>query len=133
MATHPTPAPAPASPSPGAEKREAAATTIRVGADVVTLVNVFTVAPERQQALVDLLVEATERTMRRLPGFVSANIHRSYDGHRVVNYAQWRTRADFDAMLRHPDARPHMEAAAAMAAFQPTLCEVAAVHHAGGA
>ena len=45
--------------------------------DVFTLVNVFTVTPEKQDTLVQLLIEATNKTMRRLPGFVSASIHRS--------------------------------------------------------
>ena len=48
--------------------------------DVVTLINVFTVAPEDQQRLLDVLAEATESVMRGLPGFVSANLHRSLDG-----------------------------------------------------
>ncbi len=65
-------------------------TRIATGQHIVTLVNVFTVAPDRQQALVDLLVAATEQTMCHQPGYVSANIHRSLDGTKVVNYAQWR-------------------------------------------
>jgi len=32
--------------------------------NVVTLINVFTVRPEQQQRLVDLLVEATESVMK---------------------------------------------------------------------
>lgn len=50
-------------------------TTIATEEDVMTLINVFTVDPGRQQELVDLLVEATDALMRELPGFVSANIH----------------------------------------------------------
>ena len=69
---------------------------------VVTLVNVFTVAAENQQRLIDLLIQATEQTMKHLPGFVSASIHRSFDGTKVVNYAQWCSRADFDAMRQSP-------------------------------
>ena len=57
---------------------------------VVTLINVFTVAPEDQQRLLGLLVEATESVMNKLPGFVSANLHKSLDGTKVTNYAQWR-------------------------------------------
>ena len=60
--------------------------------DVVTLINVFTGAPEHQQRLVDLLVEATEEVMGGLAGFVSANLHKSLDGTRVTNYAQWASR-----------------------------------------
>jgi quinol monooxygenase YgiN len=97
---------------------------ITKGNPVVTLVNVFTVAAENQQRLIDLLIQATEQTMKHLPGFVSASIHRSFDGTKVVNYAQWRSRADFDAMRQNPQAQPHMAAAAALAAFDPILCEV---------
>ena len=98
--------------------------TIRKGRDVLTLVNVFTVRPENQQKLVDLLVEATDKTMKKLPGFLSASIHRSLDGTRVVNYAQWRSKTDFDAMRQNPAAQPHLAAVAAIATFDPILCEV---------
>jgi heme-degrading monooxygenase HmoA len=99
--------------------------TIGKGQDVLTLINVFTVKREDQDKLVRLLVDATEQTMKRLPGFVSASIHKSLDGTRVVNYAQWRSKADFEAMQKHPEAGPHMKAAAAIATFEPILCEVA--------
>ena len=99
--------------------------TIAAGRAVLTLINVFTVSKDDQQALVDLLVEATEQTMKNLPGFVSASIHKSYDGTKVVNYAQWRSREDFEAMQKHPKAMPHMAAAARLAKFDPILCEVA--------
>ena len=98
--------------------------TIESGAQLMTLVNVFTVAPDRQAELVDLLVRATHETMRHLPGFVSASIHRSMDGKKVINYAQWRRDADFRAMLENPDARVHMEAAGRLASFEPIGCEV---------
>ncbi|HEX8671593.1 MAG TPA: antibiotic biosynthesis monooxygenase family protein [Longimicrobium sp.] len=106
------------------------ASEIRTDAGVMTLINVFTVAPERQQELLDVLVEATECVMRHQPGFVSANLHRSHDGTRIVNYAQWRSREDFEAMLRDPRARPHMSQAASLAQFDPIVCEVAFVDHA---
>jgi quinol monooxygenase YgiN len=82
---------------------------IAKGAGHVTLINVFTVEPADQQRLVDLLVEATGRTMRSLPGFISASIHKSLDGVRVVNYAQWASQADFKAMLQNPAAQEHMK------------------------
>jgi heme-degrading monooxygenase HmoA len=62
--------------------------------------------------------------MRHMPGFVSANIHRSLDGKRVVNYAQWESLEAFEAMRKNPKAGPHMQAAAALAQFEPILCEV---------
>ncbi|MDQ6769907.1 MAG: antibiotic biosynthesis monooxygenase [Gemmatimonadota bacterium] len=98
--------------------------TIQKGRKLMTLVNVFTVAPEKQNELADLLVRATEKTMRHLPGFISASIHRSLDGKRVINYAQWGSQADFEAMQKHAEARPHRQAAAALASFEPIVCEV---------
>jgi quinol monooxygenase YgiN len=74
----------------------------------VTLINVFRVGPENQQKLVDMLVEATEKTMKNVPGFVSASIHKSLDGLCVANYAQWRSREDFEAMIGDPRAQAHM-------------------------
>ena len=91
---------------------------------VLTLVNVFTVPKGKQDALAKLLIDATNQTMRHQPGFVSASIHKSLDGTKVINYAQWRSRDDFDAMTRSSEVRPHMQAAAAMAEFEPILCEV---------
>jgi quinol monooxygenase YgiN len=76
---------------------------------VVTLINVFTVERANQQKVLDLLVNATEKTMKNLPGFVSASIHKSLDGVRVVNYAQWRSQADFEAMTKNPEAQAHMK------------------------
>ncbi len=98
--------------------------TIKPAAGLLTLVNVFTVKPADQQKLVDTLIEATEKTMKHMPGFASASIHKSLDGARVINYAQWRSREDFEAMSRNPEAKPHMAAAAALATFDPILCEV---------
>jgi antibiotic biosynthesis monooxygenase (ABM) superfamily enzyme len=65
-----------------ATRKEVHMSTIDRNADLMTLVNVFTVEPENQEKLVTLLTEATEQVMRSLPGFVSANIHRSLDGNR---------------------------------------------------
>jgi len=103
-------------------------TSINTRNDVVTLINVFTVEPARQQELVDLLTRATDETIRHIPGFVSATIHKSLDGVRVTNYAQWRSREDFEAMLRNPAASPHLKEAAALAtSFEPHLYQVSDV------
>lgn len=98
---------------------------------MLTLINVFTVEPEKQRELVTLVIEATNSTMKHMPGFVSANIHRSLDGKRVVNYAQWESMAAFEAMRKDPKASSHMQAAAALAQFEPILCEVSEAMSAG--
>lgn len=99
-------------------------TNIAKDKPVVTLINVFTVEPENQQRLIDVLVEATQAVMNKLPGYVSANIHRGLDGRHVANYAQWRSVEDFEAMLKNPEARQHMEEASRLASFAPALYQV---------
>jgi antibiotic biosynthesis monooxygenase (ABM) superfamily enzyme len=61
--------------------------TIQANDGIITQINVFTVAPEKQQELIDLLAEAAAFASA-LPGWISASVHRSLDGTRVVNYAQ---------------------------------------------
>jgi quinol monooxygenase YgiN len=98
--------------------------TIEKDRKLMTLVNVFTVKPEKQAELADLLIRATDETMKELPGFVSASIHRSLDGTKVVNYAQWRSQADFAAMRENPKAQTHMKAASELGKAEPIVCEV---------
>lgn len=96
---------------------------------VATLINVFTVAPERQHELVALLAHATEETMKHLPGFICANFHVSEDGQRVINYAQWESADHYWAMRADPGARVHMDLAATIATdVQPRLFTVASHH-----
>ncbi len=102
-------------------------TTISTEQDVATLINVFTVRPEDQQRLVDVLSQAAS-TMKRLPGYISSNIHKGLDGTRVVNYVQWRSPEDFEAMLENPAAAPHMQEAADIAEkYEPLFYEVSFV------
>lgn len=104
-------------------------TTITKLNQVVTLINTFTVKPGQQDALVQILDEATEQVMRHIEGFVSANIHKSLDGKYVANYAQWRDEAAFRAMLTNERAKEHMGRAAALAEkFEPILYTVSAIH-----
>ena len=104
-------------------------TTIEEHAPLVTLINVFTVAPERASELADLLRVATEEKMQFVPGFISANIHVSTDGTRVVNYAQWDSAEAYSAMLANPTTQQHMSDAAALAiSFDPHLYTVESVH-----
>jgi heme-degrading monooxygenase HmoA len=98
--------------------------------EAVTLINVFTVESERQQALVDLLAQATEEVMSKQPGYLSARIHRSLDGTRVANYAQWRSRADVEALAESSEAAAHMRRVRALASFEPVLYEVVFTHRA---
>ena len=71
-------------------------TTIQTDAGVITQINVFTVPDGGQQALIELLIQAAQASSK-VEGWISASLHRSLDGGRVVNYAQAR---DQEAMAR---------------------------------
>ena len=104
-------------------------TTIEQNSGYATLINVFTVDPDRAAELAALLHTATDDVMRHRPGFRSANIHLSTDGTRVVNYAQWDSAEAYRAMLDDPTTQQHMREAAAMAiSFDPHLYTVESVH-----
>jgi Antibiotic biosynthesis monooxygenase len=61
--------------------------TITANTGIVTQINVFTVPEGGQQTLIDFLQEAAKFSSST-PGWLSASVHRSRDGTRVVNYAQ---------------------------------------------
>jgi quinol monooxygenase YgiN len=105
-------------------------TVIRVGDEPVTLVNVFDVEAEKQQQLVDLLIDGTEKVMQHRPGFVSVNLLASNDGTRVVNYAQWRSPDDVKATMADPNVQGYARRAAELAQAAPHVYSVVSVHHA---
>lgn len=67
--------------------------------------------------------------MRHQPGFISATIHRSLDGVRVVNYAQWKSKEAFENMLHNPEAQKHMNEALSVSSPEPHLYQVVSVHN----
>lgn len=82
----------------------------------------FTVAPEKQLELVELLKEGTQKAMSKLPGYISANLHVGDDQKTVTNYAQWATLQDYQNALKDEEALKHMKQAASLASeFKPVL------------
>ncbi len=101
--------------------------SITKGDRPMTVINVFTVAPEQQTRLVDLLSRATESSVRHVPGFVAAALHRGLDGTKVTMYAQWRTQDDYARMRERPDSSPFLAEALTIARFDPGFYEVAEI------
>jgi HD-like signal output (HDOD) protein len=95
---------------------------------VFTLITVHHCTAENQPQLTALLTEAANSIYRHLPGFASASVHRSLDGVRVTNYAQWRTRAEFEAVRGNPAVAPFIEQVRALISDADAhLYEIAAV------
>jgi heme-degrading monooxygenase HmoA len=61
---------------------------------LITLINVFETKPEEQPTLIERWMRFAEEAKDE-PGLIGAALHRSIDGTRVVNYAQWRSEADY--------------------------------------
>ena len=99
-------------------------THISADSGVVTSINVFTVEPKNQQRLVDLLTQATDMSVSKAAGFVSASLHRSVDGTKVTMYAQWASAEDYRAMREDPTPLPYLQEALTIATFEPAMYEV---------
>lgn len=69
---------------------------------VCTVINRFTMAPEDQQALADILTTDIMPTLAREPGFLSTKLHRSTDGTRLVQVTEWRMPEDHFACMKSP-------------------------------
>ncbi len=65
-----------------------------------TVITTFEVTPATCQAMLDELTDACDQFISKQPGFIGAAIHVNDARTRVANYSQWRTRDDFQAMLR---------------------------------
>ena len=83
--------------------------------EIFTLINIFTVTPQRQDAVVKSLRDFTEQHARFCSGFIGASVHASLDGHRVVNYVQWKTHDDLDVMMAGAPAKAHVAEVGALA------------------
>jgi heme-degrading monooxygenase HmoA len=104
--------------------------TIRIGSDITTLVNVFTVDPGNQQKLVQILKEGTESFFSKQPGFISSSVHASKEGGRAINYSQWQSAKDIENFRKDPKFAPYIQRLAAIAKAETILCEVVEVNHA---
>lgn len=82
-----------------AAPQESTVATIIPAQPICTMINTLIVKPEKQQEVLAYLRQMTEEAVVTAPGFISANFHLSKDGTRIVNYAQWRSVEDLQAML----------------------------------
>ena len=73
------------------------------------------------------LVEASKSIVSAGWGWISANLHISEDRKHVANYAQWRSKAHYDAFLNDPGTKAHLGKAAGLAiSFDPIIYELRA-------
>jgi quinol monooxygenase YgiN len=79
--------------------------TISKDQDVITVMAIYATQPEEQQRLIDTVRDFTLAAMRLQSGFISSTIHRSLDGVRVINYAQWKSQEEYFAFIKNADVK----------------------------
>ena len=98
-------------------------TTISQEGNLVTVINKFSIEPENQKMLLNQL-EGLKAVVEKLPGFISANVHRSLDGKRVVSYAQWDTKESYQAVYMNSEAGRLIDEIKKIAKFTWNIYEV---------
>jgi heme-degrading monooxygenase HmoA len=88
------------------------------------LINVFTVAPDQQERLIELLTKVTGEHVRNAPGFMSSTLHRGLDGTKVTMYAVWESEEAYAAMRNDPGPAAYLQEALSIATFDPGMYEI---------
>jgi quinol monooxygenase YgiN len=104
-------------------------TTIESNSGVATLINVFSVDPQRCEELRGLLQASTERVICKLQGWISTNILESIDASRIIIYSQWKSVGDIDALRSNPELAAYFPKISALAAMEAVVCDVSYVRH----
>lgn len=112
----------------GEQRKGSPMQKIQVGGSQVTLVNVFTVEPENQARLAEILQSGTEEFFSKQPGSVSSSILKGRDGRKVVNYSQWRSLSDISAFRELPYFNKYIESINELAKTETLLGDVVFVH-----
>jgi hypothetical protein len=68
------------------------------------LIDVWTVEPEQQGELVAAISASLQRFVEGRPGFVSAEIYQSANGHMVLSKVRMRSAPDRQALTDSPEA-----------------------------
>lgn len=103
---------------------------IHTGNKITVLINVFTLQPENEQKLIELLEEGTLSIFSKQPGFISESINRGSDSKRLVLYGQWEGPQYIDAFRQKPEVRQYGQKIMELATFESIICnDVPFVHH----
>jgi quinol monooxygenase YgiN len=89
-----------------------------------TFINTFRCEPANQDEVVRINMDIVDQVASKLPGFVSATIHRSVDGTRVINYLQWESADALDAMQKSAEFQAIARRFAGIIEFDPHECKV---------
>ena len=98
-----------------------------IDAGPVVLINLFTVDPADQDALVEAWASDAQ-WMKKQPGYISTQLHKAIgDGSMYLNYAVWDSVADFRTAFANPEFQQHLSHYPSSAVTSPHLFEKIAV------
>ncbi|WP_299842680.1 antibiotic biosynthesis monooxygenase family protein [uncultured Paracoccus sp.] len=93
--------------------------------DRQTVITTYDVTPGTFLDLLERLRDAYETFLRHQPGFLGAGLHVNDAQTRIASYSQWRSREDFQNVLRSPEMRErNREFSALSKSFEPVLYDV---------
>jgi heme-degrading monooxygenase HmoA len=94
--------------------------------DKYTFINVFTLHDKAdQEKLIGIMSSVMSGPGKAVPGFVSAALHRSLDGTKVVVYSQWTSKEAGASLARIEELKPFAKQAMEIASMTPMMYEVA--------
>lgn len=67
--------------------------------ETYTVIIEFDIEPAKQMELIEGMTAEVERLFSPHPAFISASFHSSFDGRRVVNYAQWTGKDAYETFM----------------------------------
>lgn len=92
-----------------------------------TVLTTFEVTPGTCEDLLDLLRDAYRDFISKQSGFIAAGLHVNDAQTRIANYSQWRSREDFQAMLRSDEMRARNRKINDLCkSFEPVMYDVVA-------
>lgn len=66
---------------------------------ILTVLVQFEVPPEDSEKLLEEIKSFLQSEVKNHEGFISANLHLSLEKDQIVNYAQWRSKEDYEAFV----------------------------------
>jgi quinol monooxygenase YgiN len=97
----------------------------------VTLINVFTAKPGKQQELARTLAEGTRNFFSKQPGSLSSSVVVGGDGSKVANISQWRSADDIAAFRADPRFADYMKSIVELAAGESMMGQTIYSHTGG--
>lgn len=95
----------------------------------VRLINVYSVAPENQTKLMEILAEGIHSVMIKQEGYIGSTVLKSLDGKSVAVYARWRAAQDIAAVFQKPENAQYLKRIQELAMPLPGVYEEYVTHN----